>query len=69
MSGVNLDALSDEQLEELIAGCRTLRALRAPYLEQADAAPFSNPQDSTAERLCSTGQQPVADQVDLSPVQ
>ncbi|MFO1433246.1 MAG: hypothetical protein U1F76_24625 [Candidatus Competibacteraceae bacterium] len=33
MSGVNLDALSEEQLDALIAGCRVLRALRAPYLE------------------------------------
>jgi hypothetical protein len=33
MSGVNLDALSDEQLDELIAGCRALRRLREPYLQ------------------------------------
>lgn len=28
MSGVNLDALSDKQWDEWIAGCRVLRALR-----------------------------------------
>ncbi|HYQ92200.1 MAG TPA: hypothetical protein VES89_09040 [Candidatus Competibacteraceae bacterium] len=33
MSGVNLDALSEEQLDALIAGCRVLRTLRAPYLD------------------------------------
>ena len=33
MSGVNLDALSKEQVDALIAGCRALRVLRAPYLD------------------------------------
>jgi hypothetical protein len=31
MSGVNLDALDEEQVNELIAGCRILRSLRAQY--------------------------------------
>ena len=33
MSGVNLDALSEGQVEALIAGCRVRRALRALYVE------------------------------------
>lgn len=35
MSGVNLDRLSDEQIDELVAGCRSLRALRERYVESS----------------------------------
>lgn len=35
MSGVNLDALSDAQWDEWIAGCRVLRAEWALYLNSA----------------------------------
>jgi hypothetical protein len=47
MSGVNLDALSDAQWDEWIAGCRTLRAMREPYLNSA-----SQP---TAQELAGAG--------------
>jgi hypothetical protein len=43
MSGVNLDALSEEQLDALIAGCRVLRGLRAPYLDDKVKANQTRP--------------------------
>ncbi len=43
MSGVNLDALSEEQLDALIAGCRVLRGLRAPYLDDKVKANQTQP--------------------------
>jgi hypothetical protein len=49
MSGVNLEALSDEQLDELIAGCRILRRLREPYL-QAEQKPLALEDKPSSER-------------------
>lgn len=43
MSGVNLDALNEEQVDALIAGCRVLRALRAPYVEDKVKANQTQP--------------------------
>jgi hypothetical protein len=39
MSGVNLDVLSDEQWDEWIAGCRTLRTLRDRHLSDDQLTP------------------------------
>lgn len=46
MSGVNLDSLSDEQIDELIVGCRRLRALRDGYLSSPEPA-FIHAPDAT----------------------
>jgi hypothetical protein len=44
MSGINLDVLSDEQWDELIAGCRTLRTLRDTHtIDQL--TPSARPKD------------------------
>lgn len=55
MSGVNLDALSDEQVDAMIAGCRALRALRAPYVN-ADAMKTSPADPSLSENTTSAGE-------------
>jgi hypothetical protein len=43
MSGVNLDVLSDEQWDEWIAGCRTLRAQRDRYVGADQLTPLATP--------------------------
>lgn len=42
MSGVNLDVLSDEQWDEWIAGCRTLRTLRDRHISTDQLTPVSS---------------------------
>jgi len=52
MSGVNLDALSDEQLDAMITGCRLLRTMRAPYLDgkaKTDPSPPAIEADSAEQ--------------------
>jgi hypothetical protein len=67
MSGVNLDALSDEQWDEWIAGCRVLRTLRDRQASTDQltvsatpkAAPQSSEKNSTKVNNSSSQRQPV----------
>jgi hypothetical protein len=45
MSGINLDLSSDEQWDELIAGCRVLRKMRDRHVKANQPTPSPTPKE------------------------